>query len=130
VKVILFLLMVWIFIYVKEWFSHQWLQWRGAYGRWKKGLPLRFWDAQLLLNREARAKLEEEKRKMRSAYEINPGLILQPAFRRRFIDLGIGEDIKNEVRRKHGMICAGCGCKIRYTISAAYRPHQAEKALP
>ena len=115
-KVILLLIALWIFFYLKEWIGHQWTQWRGAYGRWKQGLPLRFWDAQLVLSREARAKLEEEKRKMRLAYEITPSLILQPAFRRRFIDIGIGEDIKSEVRSKHGMICAGCGCKIRFTI--------------
>lgn len=115
-KIILFLVIVWIFFYLKGEIGHQWIQWRGAYGRWKKGVPLRLWDAQLLLHRDARAKFEEEKRKMRSAYEMSPSLILQPAFRRRFIDLGIGEDIKNEIRREHGMICAGCGCKIRFTI--------------
>ena len=116
VKIILLLVILYIFIYLRVRVCHQWLQWRGAYIRWKQGLPLRLWDAQLLLHKTARAKLAEEKRKVRAAYEISPSLILQPAFRKRFIDLGIGEDIKNEIRRKHGMVCAGCGCMIRLTI--------------
>lgn len=115
-KVIALLIAVCIFIFLKVWVAHQWSQWRGAYGRWRQGQPLRLWDAQLLVNKAARAKLDEEKSKMRSAYEISPSLILQPAFRMRFVELRIGDEIRAEVKQKHGMICAGCDCKIRFTL--------------
>lgn len=67
---------------------------------------------------------------MRSSYEITPSLILQPAFRNRFIELGIGDDIKNEIRAKHGMICACCGCKIRLTINRHVDHIKPKKTYP
>jgi hypothetical protein len=103
------------FLFLKGWLAHQWDEWKGAFTRWKDGQPLRHSEAIRLRVDEARQKLAAERRKMRSAYELQPSRILNRAFRDRFIQLGIGEEIREEVKRRHGMVCACCGCKIRST---------------
>jgi 5-methylcytosine-specific restriction endonuclease McrA len=112
-SVVTYLAAIIAFLFMKGWLVHLWDEWKGAFRRWKDGQPLRHSEALRLRVDEARQKVAEERRKMRSAYERQPSRILNRAFRDRFIDLGIAEEIRAQVKRTHGMVCACCSARIR-----------------
>jgi len=92
-----------------QWLLGQWSEWRGAYGRWRRGEPLRLsalLDAQSAAERERRRRRKEE---LRQQHERSPHLILDRTFRREFEDLGIHTDIHSDVIAASGRKCAGCG---------------------
>jgi 5-methylcytosine-specific restriction endonuclease McrA len=100
-------------IWVYGWLREQWEEWCGAFGRWRKGEPLKSSKAVQIRLEEARRKLSQERQRMRHAYEISPANILNKRFRARFIEIGVAAEIRAEVRAKHKDVCAVCKRKIR-----------------
>lgn len=96
-----------------SWLSSQWNEWKGAWLRYQQGKPLRWSKAHLQEAKEAQARLHEEALRMRHAYEQSPANILNKQFRDRFKELGIDQQIRAEVRAKHGNTCQICRKKIR-----------------
>jgi 5-methylcytosine-specific restriction endonuclease McrA len=88
---------------------HMWDEWSGAYGRWRRGEPLRSSELQALRWRAERESRVLRKAELRQRHERNPHLILDSDFRREFEDLGIGTDIYAEVVAASGHRCAACG---------------------
>lgn len=88
---------------------HLWDEWSGAYGRWRRGEPLRFSALQALRWRAECERREQRKAELRQQHDLNPNLILDRSFRREFEDLGIGSDIYAEVIVASGHCCAACG---------------------
>lgn len=93
--------------------SHLWREWSGSFGRWRRGEPLKLSDHLAAEWQKAREKLEQEKARMRAEYEADPSRILDRAYRRRFKDLRIHDDIRGEVIRRCGMTCGGCRRPIK-----------------
>lgn len=116
-ETLLGILVIIALIVAYKWLAFQWGQWSGACGRWCRGDPLRAWEANLTGREDSRALVEEERQKLRSAYELSPGRILVKSFRERFIELGLDQIIKDEVRSKYGFTCCGCGCTIKKSIN-------------
>ena len=86
-----------------------WEEWHGAFGRWRRGDPLRLSE---LLSQQWKAERERRMRRkteMRRDYEADPLRILDRDFHREFKDLGIHDEIYAEVIERSGRECAGCG---------------------
>jgi hypothetical protein len=98
---------------VGSWLRSQRNEWKGVWLRYRQGKPLRWSEAHLQEAKEARVRLHEEALRMRHAYELSPANILNKQFRDRFKELGIDQQIRAEVRVKHGNICRICKKKIR-----------------
>lgn len=90
-----------------------WDEWSGAFGRWRKGEPLRRSELLSIQWQEARERHAKRKAAVRHAYETNPRRILNPQFRREFKYLLIDKDIRGEVIRRCGPICGACGRTIK-----------------
>lgn len=88
---------------------HVWDEWSGAYGRWRRGEPLRSSELHLLKWRAECERREQRKAELRRQHDLNPHLILDRNFRREFEDLGIGTEIYAEVIAASGHRCAACG---------------------
>jgi 5-methylcytosine-specific restriction endonuclease McrA len=95
-----------------HWLTYQLGEWKEAFGRWRHGEPLWKSDAIRLRHQEIQAQLHEERQRMRDAYETRLGHILDKSFRKKFIELGIDQQIRAEVIDRGGDVCAACGCKI------------------
>ncbi len=86
-----------------------WVEWGGAFERWRRGEPLRSSDLQALKWRAERERREQRKAELRRQHDVNPHLILDRNFRREFEDLGVSADIYAEVIAASGHRCAACG---------------------
>lgn len=91
---------------------HMWDEWSGAYGRWRRGEPLRSSELQALRWKAERERREQRKAELRQQHDLNPYLILDRNFRREFEALGIGTDIYAAVIAASGYCCAACGRKF------------------
>lgn len=112
-KVLAVLALIIVLAKVGSWLNFQWGEWKGAWLRYRQGEPLRWSKANLQVAKEAQSRLHEEARRVRHAYELSPANILSKQFRERFIELGIDQQIRAEVRIKHGNSCRICKKKIR-----------------
>lgn len=95
--------------------GYLWDEWSGAPARWLRGEPLRASEvlARIYRAEEARrqAALDQERILYRSRYANNNSLILDAAFRRRFKDLGLHDEVRYEVFRRHDYTCNLCAKK-------------------
>lgn len=89
-----------------------WNEWRGAYGRWRSGEPLRLSELLAVNLKTESERLECRKVELRRQHDRNPHLILDAAFCREFESLGIGTDIYREVIASSGHHCAACSRKF------------------
>jgi 5-methylcytosine-specific restriction endonuclease McrA len=86
-----------------------WDEWSGAYGRWRRGEPLRASELNMLRWKAEIERRERRKTELRKQHDLNPYLILDRNFRREFEDLGIGKNIYAEVISASGHRCVACG---------------------
>lgn len=86
-----------------------WDEWGGAFGRWRRGEPLRSSELLALRWKAEFEHREQRKAELRRQHDLNPHLILDRNFRREFETLGIGTDIYAEIIAALGHRCAACG---------------------
>ena len=109
VKVILTVIGLVLLVAVWQFAMHLWEEWHGAFGRWRRGEPLRLGEFLAQQWKAERERRELRMVEMRRAYEAVPSRILDRDFHREFKDLGIHDEIYADVIARSGRTCAGCG---------------------